>query len=261
VFAAGFVAGQGSDWRPGFLNRDMAVFTQPTVERAARTALGKADGEPVLKSDLRTVTSMFFWGDHTPASREEFDRMFNERPDEAWGTMTSLEDLTMFENLSLVRFYRQPITDVSPLASLKRLGEVTFQDCDVADISPLAALPRLESICIHNILATDFSCIAGMTKLRNLDIGNMPLESLNVLGAHASMDFLSVWGSGITNLNGIEAMPRLTGLDIANTAVEDLSPLDGLELFESLKISLDMEARLKPQLESLAARGVRIEMR
>lgn len=249
MLVTGFSAGRYTDFfAPETAEPDSAVysFREPLIGEAARLALGKEAGAPVLRGELREITAISVFGKFVVSTAEEYHalRMEHSLLPEDIGSIEDLSDLMLMENLRELRLIHQPLYDLSPLSGNLRLTYVEIMQCSVLDLSPLVELPLLDALLLYDNKISDFSPLEKMKSLRNLGIGDMMVQSIAALGDLSHINILSLHHSLIKSLDGIERLAGLTSLNIAGTAIKDFSPLEELGYLRELYISADMEPYL-----------------
>lgn len=236
-------------------------FLDPTVERAVRASLGKAEGEIVSLEDLERVASLYMPGDQSAGSEEEFRKLSSAIA--SYGELKDLEDLRLMPNLAQVFICAQPLADITPLVDCEWLTRLSLEDChSLADLSPLEDCPRLAQINVSQCAASDFSplaktalvsiklygnpiedvsCFAGM-RLNELAIRAMPLESIADLGDVQAGELL-FFNTGLTSLDGVLGQKGLIILDLVGSpGIKDFSVLDHVPSLRELRVNPSMEA-------------------
>lgn len=127
-------------------------------------------------------------------------------------SITSLEPLTVFNNLRKVSLNQVRINNLNDLFIHKNLRELTCTN------GPLQSLEE----------------ITQLNKLESLDISNTAIEDLKELSKLTSLKNLNCAGTGIKNLKGVDDLYQLESIDFSNTRVWKLQRLYGMNKLSNL---------------------------
>ena len=157
-------------------------------------------------------------------------------------TTDELHQLTAVSSLSLERV---SFTSLEPLTIFNNLRKLTVFDSPTLVLSPLRQLTKLTSLTLSQIPAIDYLPIAGLIELVELDLSNTGIEGLAALIKLTNLKKLNLSGTNIKSLKGLETLRKLEELDIAST---DLRSLKALEDIMGLKKLTCFNTRLTPRI-------------
>ena len=157
-------------------------------------------------------------------------------------TIDELHQLTAVSSLSLERV---SFTSLEPLTIFNNLRKLAVFDSPTMVLSPLSQLTKLTSLTLSQIPAIDYLPIAGLVKLEELDLSNTGIEGVAALIKLTNLKKLNLSGTNIKSLKGLETLRKLEELDIAST---DLRSLKALEDIMGLKKLTCFNTRLTPRI-------------
>ena len=157
-------------------------------------------------------------------------------------TTDELHQLTAVSSLSLERV---PFTSLEPLTIFNNLRKLTVFDSPTLVLSPLRQLTKLTSLTLSQMPAIDYLPIAGLIELEELDLSNTGIEGVAALIKLTNLKKLNLSGTNIKSLKGIETLRKLEELDIAST---NLRSLKALEDIMGLKKLTCFNTRLTPRI-------------
>jgi len=157
-------------------------------------------------------------------------------------TIDELHQLTAVSSLSLERV---SFTSLEPLTIFNNLRKLAVFDSPTMVLSPLSQLTKLTSLTLSQIPAIDYLPIAGLVKLEELDLSNTGIEGVAALIKLTNLKKLNLSGTNIKSLKGLETLGKLEELDIAST---DLRSLKALEDIMGLKKLTCFNTRLTPRI-------------
>ena len=157
-------------------------------------------------------------------------------------TTDELHQLTAVSSLSLERV---SFTSLEPLTIFNNLRKLTVFDSPTLVLSPLRQLTKLTSLTLSQIPAIDYLPIAGLIELVELDLSNTGIEGVAALIKLTNLKKLNLSGTNIKSLKGLETLRKLEELDIAST---DLRSLKALEDIMGLKKLTCFNTRLTPRI-------------
>ena len=157
-------------------------------------------------------------------------------------TTDELHQLTAVSSLSLERV---SFTSLEPLTIFNNLRKLTVFDSPTLVLSPLRQLTKLTSLTLSQIPAIDYLPIAGLIELVELDLSNTGIEGVAALIKLTKLKKLNLSGTNIKSLKGLETLRKLEELDIAST---DLRSLKALEDIMGLKKLTCFNTRLTPRI-------------
>ena len=197
-------------------------FADANLEGAVREALDKPEGE-LTSADLASLT------------RLEADDLNIE-------SLAGLEHATALSYLTLIG---NPISDVSPLASLTKLEELDLNGTSIGDAG-VASLSSLTNLTWLDLGGTSIGD-AGVAELTSLT----KLEELNL---HST----SIGDAGVASLS---SLTKLEELGLSNTSITDVSPLLSLTNLQWLwlrRVTTLSAASINTHIPALEAAGVTV---
>ena len=224
-------------------------ISDPNLRAAIVEALVKAPDDPILTSEMATLTELAAgaWavriGDLT--GLEEATNLTTLTLSRSISDLSSLADLTNLTALSL-----SPTSDISPLASLTNLTTLSLGG-SISDLSLLPNLTNLTALRIYNTLISDISPLANLTNLTQLNLSLSPTSDISPLANLTNLTQLDLrlpsdstsdisplanltdlttltLGGSISDISPLAGLTNLTALRIYNTSISDLSPLVNL---------------------------------
>ena len=148
-----------------------------------------------------------------------------------------LTGLAFAKNLTVLVIGYNPLSNLSPLASLTKLREVHFQDTEVADLSPLSGLRDLEVINASATRITSLAPLAGLKNLQKLDTIHSDITDLSPLAGLTNLTRLLLYDCKATDLSPLKGLTKLTWLGFPHTNnISDFSPLSGLTNLKHLDL-------------------------
>jgi len=209
-------------------------FTEPLIEQAVRTELGKSAEETLTSADMQSVTALYIFADKCTTDVTEFEVM-----QQGWiqnnGTIESLSDLAFLPNLRELCLSAQNISDISPIAGLKSLERIELRHNPVSDISSLAGLEKLKSVGLNGTMVADISPVINLKDLELLDLNDADHYDPAVLARRAKFDFLDI--SNETDSYKYLKGKTIRTLKIMETDLDSLNFLAGVEGIEELYLT------------------------
>lgn len=235
-------------------------FSEPLIEHAVRTTLGKSADEPFYEDELSTVTAIYIMADRVFTSPDEFYSSISE-----WyaggkirrGDIRTLADVEQLPNLVTLCIVAQELDDISALSTLAVLEKVEFKHNYIEDITPLGELERLVAVGLNDNPVADLSPLLSCPRLRYLDLCSTNDYAPNVIAEMGDFKFLDIANTtqsyrylagktiqelklGYTKIHTLEFLAEVNGLeslDINNTAVTDLTELTAHQTLKHLRLS------------------------
>lgn len=192
------------------------VFASPLMEQAVRSAVGKAEGDPIYEKDLEQVVHLYICGDtvfHNPD-----DHVQHEQHHSIYGTSHGYGD----------------VTDISLLQKMPNLHYVVLDYQQIYDISPLHDLDLISlSLCGNPITGID--ALRDMKTLTKLYLSETGVSSPEALAGCSALTTLDCSYTAVNSVRFIDSLPiyslYLTGAPVAD--YESFSELPLQELFLS----------------------------
>ena len=117
--------------------------------------------------------------------------------------LTGLESATQLEYLNV---YRNPINNLSPIASLVFLESIHAGACDIADVTPLGNLTRLEWLNLRHNRISDVSPLAKLPRLKFLVLNNNNISDVTPLTNLTSLERLHITWNPVTDYTSLFGM-------------------------------------------------------
>ncbi len=166
------------------------VFSDPHVESAVRTELGRAEGE-LFPSELKRVTSI---------------SLCDARIDD-------LSDLEKLPGLISLALTNVELNDPSPIGRLRSLNYLIAEEVGFPDISFLSGLDRLHQLILRYDGITDISPLAGLTELRVLYLDGNGIGDLSPLFGLKELNKVSLSWNPVSKAQA-EALAEALGAEI-----------------------------------------------
>ncbi|RKU38488.1 hypothetical protein C6496_06685 [Candidatus Poribacteria bacterium] len=193
--------------RPELIPGQSVNIPDPNLRAAIAEELDKAPGDPITAEEMATL-------------------------DELHAVYKNISDLTGLEfakNLIVLDIHDNPLSNLSPLASLTKLREVIFRDTEVADLSPLSGLHELEVIDASATRISSLAPLAGLKNLQKLDTVHSDITDLSPLAGLTNLTRLRLYDCKATDLSPLKGLTKLRWLGFPHTNnISDFSPLSGL---------------------------------
>lgn len=224
-------------------------FREPLIEKAVCAYLGKEEGTVTYK-DLNKVLGVYVQGNEVYTSEDDYYNLgFQWYLDGGtdYGSIQSLEDLSLMPNLREVCIGGNRVRDIAPLKELDYLESVELRNNQVTDISALAGKKYL---CKAGFLANpldgiealgtcknlrhldlnqtgdyDGSALAELHKLDELNLREGPDATAYLKGAE--IGYLSVGRAGMADVDFLRDVTFVEGLSIQQSEISDISALAG----------------------------------
>lgn len=132
-------------------------------------------------------------------------------------------------NLRSIHMSDNPISDISPLASLSKLYDVQFYNDRVVDVSALANKPDLWGLGLGNNYIEDISTITNVPKLAWVDIYSNNITDFSIVRQWPTLNALWVSGNPFTDVSPIADVKGLRRLQLESNGIDDMSAFQKLE--------------------------------
>ena len=140
----------------------------------------------------------------------------------------------------------------------------------ISNLSPLASLTNLRSLVLLNTAVSDVSPLANLTQLTRLWLNETAVSDVSPLARLTNLDSLRLTGTGVSDVSALASLTNLRWLSLSNTDVSDVSPFLGLSLpvlgntgkrtgglsFEGCPLSY---ASIHTHIPALQAKGIEVE--
>ena len=132
--------------------------------------------------------------------------------------------------------HRNPISNVSPLASLTNLEWLDLSGTDVSDVSALANLTNLVVLNLWSTDVSDVSALENLTKLEWLSLDYTDVSDVSALAHLTKLEWLGLSGTDVSDVSALAHLTNLEGLDLYDTVVSDVSALENLTKLVELNL-------------------------
>jgi Leucine-rich repeat (LRR) protein len=240
---------------------DPVTFSDPALERAIRTAVGKPDGL-LFTSDLWEITELRM---EEPAAYTTLDdlrycpklEVLSLHGSGAGCDISVLPELENLSRLMLASFALNTfdleiigqcgaleylgladnhIGSVTPLEGLERLIWLDLSSNNVLDVTPLSRLGSLQTLRLTQNALQELSALSALKNLRILEVGENRVTSLHGLAGLSSLEVLEVSNNPLTSVGELSSLPSLRILTAAYCQIETLPNLSRLNNLESITI-------------------------
>ena len=187
-----------------------------TLDAAIRELLGKSATDPILSSELWSITEL-----KMPQDVKDY---------------SDLQYLTYLESLTIEK---GSFTDLSALASLSYLTDLTVRDniLSSGDLATIGALPNLQNLTLENCGISSIANLSVANKLVRLDLSGNTIRDLSVLSGMTNLEALDLSRNALTGLGQISMLTGLKELNVAYNSLVSVSSLSGCTGLMILDIS------------------------
>ncbi len=165
---------------------DAVVFTDDNLETAVKSALRIASADPVLETDITTLTSF-------TATRKSIVNL------------TGLEKATGLTTLDLGD---NSIVNLSPLSGLTSLTRLDLADNEIENVSSLQNLTNLERLYLDDNEIENVSALSSVSSLKRLELRDNDIMDARPLSTMTHLTHLYLRGND--NLSNIKYLVKLT---------------------------------------------------
>ena len=148
-------------------------------------------------------------------------------------SITSIEGLENFKNLTELNLYENRISDIKPLAALTNLETLALDHNNISDLTPLAGLSKLTYLYLHNNHLSDIKPLTNLTKLTVLNLANNQVSDLTPLAGLPKLTGLNLNDNQIADITPLAGLSNLMGIHLNSNHLSDLTPLKGLTKLET----------------------------
>ena len=200
------------------------------LRAAVETALRKAGGDPIIPSEMATLTHL-------------------EEPEAGVRNLTGLEHAT---NLTYLDFWKSSVSDISPVAGLTKLTHLGFAANNViSDISALAGLTNLTALWVNSNNISDISPLAGLTKLTRLGLSENSISGISALAGLTNLTLLKLDNNSISDLSPLAANTGLgsrTEINVKGNPLSYLSIHTHIPALQSKGVTVEFDNQAHPAL-------------
>jgi len=202
-----------------------APFRSAAFGELVRGALGKAEGESVMMSELQGIAKMTV---DAVAGTISLGWPENGVPRGGGqlGMRIYASDLRLFGNLQSLYMngadlHGERLTDMPNLTSL------ALVNCGLVSCDAVTGLENLSVLALYDNAISDVSTLTGMPLLA-LGMDGNPLSDLSPLAEFTELELLSIEDCRCTDLSPLSGLTKLVDLYVAGNSVTDWSPVSGV---------------------------------
>ncbi len=158
-----------------------------------------------------------------PPTAEQLQQLINLRKISIGNHLDieSVEPLTVFVHLKVLKLDNTSITDITPVAGLKRLKELSVTNSPLWDIGPLAGMKQLESLNLENTSVEDLYPLQGLHQLQKLNVSGTKIRNLKPLAGLSNLRELVINNTRVNSLKYVMPLSRLTLLRCDHTLLRE----------------------------------------
>ena len=236
------------------------TLSDTAVDTTVRQLLGKNPTDPLISSDLWTITSLTLPKEVThltdmqalPYLKSLTIENANLTSLNGIASLTALTDLTIrgtiltasdvamigaLPNLQKLTLENCSLSSIANLAGAQKLVDLDLSGNIIREISALASMPKLQRLDLSRNAVNDLTQLSGLTALVELDLSYNSVPSLAPLASCTALTVLDASHNAIGVLDGVEKLTALTNLSVAYNNITDANLLAGNTALVSLDIS------------------------
>ena len=217
------------------------TLEDPAIETAVRQQLSLRDDEPILSSDLWTITS--FTVPKSATTLADLSRMnYLQNLDAAnitVGSLQSLSSLTLLQSIDLSGS-RFPVSELSVLGSLPDLKTLKLTGCGLSTVSGLEGAKSLTYLYLNNNTLRNLTPLSGITTLKELYLQHNAVIDLSPLKDLNELQTLNASYNAITTLGSAAGLQKLTWLDLSSNKLASVDGLDKLSNVSYLSLAFNL---------------------
>ncbi|MDD3164305.1 MAG: leucine-rich repeat domain-containing protein [Oscillospiraceae bacterium] len=258
------------------------TFADSAVERAVRTLLDKAQGDPIYSNEVWSITEFTLPEDAATAEDLRIftgltaltAEHFSDFDWDALGALGALKTLSLsgsalsdsalraigsLPGLSELNLSGCGISTIRPLASLTTLTSLDISSNSIGDLGALSKMTKLETLDLHSNAVTALSVVGGLSSLQSLDVSFNSILSLSPISACANLTQLTADNCALTDLDAISKLTKLTSLSAASNQLTDVAPLAACKTLENLDLTQNKISDISPLSALLALDTVTLD--
>ncbi len=158
-----------------------------------------------------------------PPTAEQLQQLVNMRKISIGNHLDieSVEPLTVFVHLKVLKLDNTSITDITPVAGLKRLKELSVTNSPLWDTGPLAGMKQLKNLNLENTSVEDLYPLQGLHQLQKLNISGTKIRNLKPLAGLTNLRELVINNTRVNSLKYIMSLSQLTLLRCDHTLLRE----------------------------------------
>jgi len=161
--------------------------------------------------------------------------------------ITSIDDLTIFTNLTQISLKNNQITDVTTIAEMPNLKMFIASNNLITDINAIEQLTELDVLSLEENQISDIAAVSQLTKLKHLSLRDNQIRDISPLSELINLEMLLIDENPLANITALTKLTMLGTLWLgqqADSEVSDLSTLSKLTNLTSLIIYNDKSTDL-----------------
>ena len=194
------------------------------------TALSKAQGEPIVPSEMATLTRL-------------------EEPEAGARNLTGLEHAT---NLTYLDFWKSSVSDLSPVTGLTNLTHLGFAANNaISNVSALVGLTNLTALWVNGNLISDISPLAGLTQLSRLGLDSNNISDISTLAGLTNLTLLRLNYNSISDLSPLASNMGLGSgdeIDVRGNPLSYQSIHTHIRALQNRGVTVEFDNRPHPAL-------------
>lgn len=224
---------QGSD-----KNEEPIVFTDEVFEKLLKTELGT---DKIYPSDLEEITGiqiaadqfLFLSGPNRPSRSiilfkdDTFE--YEDQKYTGFGTMKSLNDLSYFPKLSVLKITLQPDIDYNTIPNMSQLVQINITQSKVTDIAFLSEGEKLTYVILSTNNIKEIRSLENCKKLKYLSVNFNDVSDISPLADLITLEKVYFYENAITDITPLSKLTALQEIGMYNNMISDISVLSGLK--------------------------------
>ncbi len=216
------------------------------LRAAIAKALDKAPDDPILKSEMATLTQLLM-GEARISDLTGLEWATNLTGLDLYGnSISDISHLTNLTNLTYLYLYGNSISDISHLANLTNLTSLLLSENSISDISPLVNLTNLTGLDLYGNSISDISPLANLTNLTSLGLSENSISDISPLANLTNLTDLLLSYNSISDISPLANLTNLTQLRLSYNSISDISPLADLTNLTWLGLSYNSISDISP---------------
>jgi len=206
-------------------------FIDSEFEKRIREILRKRENEPIYKQELSEIDTLEIKADTIGQYNGDYvDGMYQYTDEEGIehnrrGSISTLDDLIWFSNLTSVTITANEISDIDALAGFPGIRHLDLSHNSIEDITPVSKLSKLTYLGLGNNKITDLGPLAQLPALKSLDAGSNRITDISALKGLKDLEGLWLYDNRISDISALRELKRLRYLGIQKNKIEDVSVL------------------------------------
>ncbi len=211
--------------------KDVITFSDPSMETAVRTFLGR-EANDILLEDVFDIRYIEIKGGSSPKVVIEETDVPLDVP------VGSLSDLAYFESLASIEIGDLEFPDYSVLSGLTGMLHINFHTTNLDTVDFIKDMSHLITLHVTNSKLTNFSVIEDIVSIQDIDLNQNNIAEIPNLSQLARLKVLTLNNNSLFDLANLSGAKQLESLYLAgNSEITDVSPLKSLEKLTTLSLS------------------------